>query len=163
MQALVSGSTDNGTAFLALGIMAVSIAGRIVLNTFSQLKRVHAGYFMVANKRISIGDKLRVVPMGYFNKNNLGQMTAITTTTLTDVENTAPVVLVTVLGGFINSVVFAVSVFFFDWRIGLIVLAGMGLFCGRRNCRKGSQENPHPSVSARRKRSLRRCLKRCRA
>ena len=128
LQALVAGSTDNSTAFLALGIMSVSIAGRIILNTFSQLKRVHAGYFMVANKRISIGDKLRVVPMGYFNKNNLGQMTAITTTTLTDVENTAPVVLVTVLGGFINSIVFAVSVFFFDWRIGLIVLAGMGAF-----------------------------------
>ena len=58
--------------------------------------------------------------MGYFNKNNIGQMTAITTTTLTDVENTAPVVLVTVLGGFINSIVFAISVLIFDWRIGLI-------------------------------------------
>ncbi|MBQ9384608.1 MAG: ABC transporter ATP-binding protein [Ruminiclostridium sp.] len=145
LQALTAGNSDISTAFIALGIMAASITGRIILNTFSQLKRVHAGYFMVANKRISIGDKLRVVPMGYFNKNNLGQMTAITTTTLTDVENTAPVVLVTVLGGFINSVVFAISVFIFDWRIGLVVLAGMAAFLWttslqEKRSRKGAPE-----------------------
>ena len=145
LQALTAENDDMSTAFIALGIMVVSITGRIVLNTFSQLKRVHAGYFMVANKRISIGDKLRVVPMGYFNKNNLGQMTAITTTTLADVENTAPVVLVTVLGGFINSVVFTISVFIFDWRIGLVVIVGMAAFLWttslqEKKSRKGAPE-----------------------
>ncbi len=128
LRALAAGHAGTATALGALGIMVCSLGGRIVLNTYSQLKRVHAGYFMVANKRISIGDKLRVMPMGFFNKNNLGQITAITTTTLTDVENTAPVVLVTVLGGFINSIVFAIAVFLFDWRIGLIVLLGMFAF-----------------------------------
>lgn len=128
LKALTEGDTSNMNALYAFGIMAISIIGRMILNTYSQLQRVHAGYFMVANKRISIGNKLRTVPMGYFNKNNIGQMTAITTTTLTDVENTAPVVLVTVLGGFINSIVFAISVLIFDWRIGIIVLIGMAAF-----------------------------------
>ena len=100
---------------------------------------------MVANKRISIGAKLRTVPMGYFNKNNLGQMTAVTTTTLTDVENTAPVVLVTVLGGFINSIVFALSVLLFDRRIGAIVFIGMAAFIWttslqEKRSRKGAPE-----------------------
>lgn len=128
LTALVEGSTDLMTALYAFLIMVVSLAGRIVTQTYSQLRRVHAGYFMVANKRIAIGDKLRVVPMGYFSKNNLGQITAITSTTLTDVENAAPVVLVTILGGFINSVVFALAVLAFDWRIGLIVFAAMLVF-----------------------------------
>lgn len=128
LDALATGNTDKTISIYALSIMLVSLAGRIIMQTSSQLKRVHAGYFMVANKRISIGDKLRVVPMGYFSKNNLGQITAVTTTTLTDVENTAPVVLVTILGGFINSAVFALSVLIFDWRIGLIVLLGMAVF-----------------------------------
>ena len=145
LRSLTSGDTSKINALYALGIMVVSIAGRIVLNTYSQLQRVHAGYFMVANKRISIGNKLRSVPMGYFNKNNLGQMTAITTTTLTDVENTAPVVLVTVLGGFINSVVFALSVLLFDWRIGIIVFIGMAAFLWttslqEKHSRKGAPE-----------------------
>ncbi len=145
LRSLTSGDTSKINALYALGIMVVSIAGRIILNTYSQLQRVHAGYFMVANKRISIGNKLRSVPMGYFNKNNLGQMTAITTTTLTDVENTAPVVLVTVLGGFINSVVFALSVLLFDWRIGIIVFIGMAAFLWttslqEKHSRKGAPE-----------------------
>ena len=145
IKALTSGDKSKLTALYAFGIMAVSIIGRIILNTYSQLQRVHAGYFMVANKRVSIGSKLRTVPMGYFSKNNLGQMTAITTTTLTDVENTAPVVLVTVLGGFINSVVFALSVLLFDIRIGLIVFIGMAAFIWttslqEKHSRKGAPE-----------------------
>ena len=145
LKALTESDKSKIYALYAFGIMAVSIIGRIILNTYSQLQRVHAGYFMVANKRISIGNKLRTVPMGYFSKNNIGQMTAITTTTLTDVENTAPVVLVTVLGGFINSVVFALSVLLFDWRIGLIVFAGMAAFIWttslqEKHSRKGAPE-----------------------
>ena len=145
LKALTESDSSKINALYALGIMAVSVIGRIILNTYSQLQRVHAGYFMVANKRISIGNKLRTVPMGYFSKNNIGQMTAITTTTLTDVENTAPVVLVTVLGGFINSVVFALSVLLFDWRIGLIVFIGMAAFIWttslqEKHSRKGAPE-----------------------
>lgn len=145
LKALTEGDRSWIYALYAFGIMAVSVIGRIILNTYSQLQRVHAGYFMVANKRISIGNKLRTVPMGYFNKNNIGQLTAITTTTLTDVENTAPVVLVTVLGGFINSVVFALSVLLFDRRIGIIVFIGMAAFIWttslqEKRSRKGAPE-----------------------
>ena len=140
LKALTESERSKIYALYAFGIMAVSVIGRIILNTYSQLQRVHAGYFMVANKRISIGNKLRTVPMGYFSKNNIGQMTAITTTTLTDVENTAPVV-----GGFINSVVFALSVLLFDWRIGLIVFIGMAAFIWttslqEKHSRKGAPE-----------------------
>ena len=46
LKALTSGDTSKMTALYALGIMVLSIGGRIVLNTFSQLQRVPAGYFM---------------------------------------------------------------------------------------------------------------------
>ena len=128
LSALVEGSKSKETAFAALGIMLLSIAGKIVTQYVSQLQRTHAGYFMVAEKRVYIGDKLKVVPMGFFNQNSLGQLTAVATTTLSDVENAAPVVLVTSLGGFLNSLVFSLTIFLFDWRIGLIVAAGVVLF-----------------------------------
>ena len=128
LSALVEGSKSKETALTALGIMLLSIAGKIVTQYVSQLQRTHAGYFMVAEKRVYIGDKLKVVPMGFFNQNSLGQLTAVATTTLSDVENTAPVVLVTSLGGFLNSLVFSLTIFLFDWRIGLIVAAGVVLF-----------------------------------
>ena len=50
--ALVGGSTDSAPAWQALGLLLASILGRAVLNRFSQLQQTHAGYFMVANKRI---------------------------------------------------------------------------------------------------------------
>lgn len=128
LSALVEGSKSKETALTALGIMLLSIAGKIVTQYVSQLQRTHAGYFMVAEKRVYIGDKLKVVPMGFFNQNSLGQLTAVATTTLSDVENAAPVVLVTSLGGFLNSLVFSLTIFLFDWRIGLIVAAGVILF-----------------------------------
>ena len=123
--ALVGGSTDSTPAWQALGLLLASILGRAVLNRFSQLQQTHAGYFMVANKRISIGDKLKRVPMGYFNDQSLGELTGITTTVLDEVESTGPMVLVSILGGLINSAVMLLCVLFWDWRIGLLALAGM--------------------------------------
>lgn len=128
LDALVIGNTGKSASLAAFGIMVLSIAGRIVTQYISQLQRTHAGYFMVAEKRVQIGDKLKVVPMGYFNQNSLGNITAIATTILSDVENAAPVVLVTSLGGFLTSFVFCLAILIFDWRIGMIVFVGVILF-----------------------------------
>lgn len=54
-------------------------------------------------KRVHIGDRLRYIPMGYFNDNSLGNITAVVTTTLGDVENNAARCLVSVIGGFLNT------------------------------------------------------------
>ncbi len=126
--ALVDGSTSSAPAWQALGLLLVSIIGRAIVNRFTQLQQTHAGYFMVANKRIAIGDKLKRVPMGYFNDKSLGELTGITTTVLDDVENTGPMVLVNILSGLINSLVMLLFVLVWDWRLGLLALAGMALY-----------------------------------
>lgn len=128
LNAIVENSVSKTTSWTAFIIMAASIIGKIITQYFSQLQRTHAGYFMVADKRISIGEKLKIVPMGYFNQNSLGQITAIETTILNDVESAVPVVLVTTLGGFLNSLVFSLFILFFDWRMGVVTLLGIVLF-----------------------------------
>ena len=128
LKAIVENQVSARTAWTAFAIMVLSIIGKIITQYFSQLQRTHAGYFMVADKRISIGEKLKRVPMGYFNQNSLGQITAIETTILNDVENAVPVVLVTTLGGFLNSLVFALFMLLFDWRMGLVTLFGIVVF-----------------------------------
>lgn len=128
LKAIVENSVSTNTEWTAFIIMAVSIVGKIVTQYFLQLQRTHAGYFMVADKRINIGEKLKSVPMGYFNQNSLGQITAIETTILNDVESAVPVVLVTTLGGFLNSLVFALFMLVFDWRMGAVTLLGIVVF-----------------------------------
>lgn len=147
--ALTGGSGGTGAAWLALALLAASILGRAVLNRFTQLQQTHAGYFMVANKRIDIGNRLKSVPMGYFNENSLGEITGITTTVLDDVENTGPMVLVTILSGLINSLVFTLFVLVFDWRIGLLVTAGTVLYL----CITGAMEKKAADVAPRRQES----------
>ena len=83
---------------------------------------------MVADKRIHIGDRLRYIPMGYFNKNSLGNITAVVTTTLTDVENSAARCLVMILGGFLNTFALLLMLLGSDYRMGLIALAGLLLY-----------------------------------
>lgn len=126
--ALTGGNQTADAAWTALLLLAASVIGRAVINRFTQLQQTHAGYFMVANRRIEIGDKLKRIPMGYFNEKSLGEITGVATTVLDVVETSGPVVLVSILSGFINALVFMLCVFAFDWRIGLLVLAGTILY-----------------------------------
>jgi len=148
LSALVFDTAGWVTAIISVGFMLVSIIGKIITQYYSQLQRVHAGYFMAANKRINIGDKLKAVPMGYFNKNSLGNITAVTTTTLSDLETTAPVVLVITLGGFINTIIFTLAIFIFDWRIGLLVSVGILIFLGLTTLMERSSREQAPRRQA---------------
>ena len=69
--ALVSDNRDGKFICISLGIMAVSLIGRIITTYFSTMEQTETGYCMVAEKRIHIGDRLRYIPMGYFNKNSI--------------------------------------------------------------------------------------------
>ncbi len=129
IQALVEKEADKATIWYVLGLMVVSIAGKIATNYYSQLQQTHAGYFMAANKRVFIGNKMKLIPMGFFNQSSLGNITGICTTVLGDVETTAPMVMVLTLGGFITTIVFTVYMLIFDWRMGLITAAGVLLYC----------------------------------
>lgn len=126
---LVEEKANHTTIWYVLGLMIASIAGKIVTNYFSQLQQTHAGYFMAANKRVFIGNRMKLIPMGFFNQSSLGNITGISTTVLGDVETTAPMVMVLTLGGFITTIVFTAYMLVFDWRMGLITLAGVLLFC----------------------------------
>ena len=83
---------------------------------------------MCADKRIHVGDRMKYMPMGYFNRHSLGNLTSTVTTTISDVENNAPSVLITVIHGFIHVTVITIVMFFFDWRIGLLACLGIALF-----------------------------------
>lgn len=125
VDALAYERQDYMAVWLSLGMMILSIAGRIFASFFSMNEQTVVGYGMVADKRISIGDRLRYIPMGYFNKNNIGTITGIVTTTLGDVEGAAPVALVNIIGGVFNSVVLILFLLFFNWQLGLVAFVGV--------------------------------------
>lgn len=109
-------------------VMAVSIAGRAVTGYISTMQQIETGYGMVSERRIHIGDRIRYIPMGYFDENSVGSLTALVTTTMGDIENIAPRVLLSVISGFLNTVVLFLMMFLLNWQIGLVVFCGALLY-----------------------------------
>lgn len=66
--------------------------------------------------------------MGWFNDNSLGEVTSVTTNTMENMANVATRVVMITTRGFLTSGIIAVMMFVFDWRMGLITLAGLILF-----------------------------------
>ena len=126
--ALCGGADGGRTAWLALALELVSIFGGAVTASVSKMYHTHAGYFMAANRRIAIADRMKHVPMGYFTDNSLGQLSGVCTTVLSSIETMVPMVLVNILSGLITTVVFALVILIFDWRIGLIAIAGIAAY-----------------------------------
>jgi len=122
---LTGGSSSPSIALWALVLELVSIFGGAVTASCSKLLQTHAGYFMAADRRISIADRLKSVPMGYFNESSLGQLSGVCTTVVSTIETLVPMVLVNILGGLITTAVFTLIILIFDWRVGLITLAGI--------------------------------------
>ena len=126
-----SGLTDGFTTsmiWMIFGITLASMLLKIYCSYISDFGKVQIGYFMCAEKRIHIGDRMKYMPMGYFNDHNLGNLTSVVTTTMGDIENNASMVLTNILGGYIHAAIITIVMLCIDWRIGLTILCGILLF-----------------------------------
>ena len=126
-----SGLTDGFTTsmiWMIFGITLASMLLKIYCSYISDFGKVQIGYFMCAEKRIHIGDRMKYMPMGYFNDHNLGNLTSVVTTTMGDIENNASMVLTNILGDYIHAAIITIVMLCIDWRIGLTILCGILLF-----------------------------------
>lgn len=125
---IIENTMTPAVAWTALAIMAVSIAGQAVTYYFGHRNSMKASYLMCDDKRIEIGDHLKYIPMGFFTRHNLSNITAVCTSVMEDLEGIAGASVVRILVGIIHAVVLICMMMFFDWRIGLIYLAGILAF-----------------------------------
>ena len=125
IQALLNQNVTMETLWTSLGMIVISL---IIINMRATMLQTRAGYRACANKRIEIAEHLRYLPMGWFNDNSLGEVTAVTTNTMENMANIATRVVMVTTRGFLTSGIIAVMLLLFDWRMGLITLAGLMLF-----------------------------------
>ena len=122
LRSLVEQNMTGATLWMAFGIMAASVAGAALCWYLAHNSEGHANYRMCAEKRIHIGERMKYMPMGYFNAQSLGSLTAAATSTMEDLESMSFAV------GIIRTTIFSLAILCFDWRIGLVFLLGMLLF-----------------------------------
>ena len=128
IRALMRGNVETKDILLSLGIMLISIIGAGLVKAKATMLQTEGGYDTCAKKRVEIAEHMRYLPMGFFNDNSLGQITSVTTNVMESLENVATRVVMLVCEGLLTTSLIVVMIFFFDWRIALILLGGFVLF-----------------------------------
>ena len=128
VKALLDNNVTAKTCLICLGIMLVSIIGAGLLKAKATLLQTEGGYNTCAQKRMRLAEHLRYLPMGYYNENSLGRIMSVTTNTMQNLENVATRVVMIVCSGLLATAVITVMLFFFDWRIGLLLVVGLAVF-----------------------------------
>ena len=118
----------NKNIWAAVAILAASVLGQLFINLKTTMLQTEAGYHSCANKRIEIAEHLRYLPMGYFNDNSLGHITSVTTNTMQALSDVATRVVMLTTQGILTTIVITAFVFCFDWRIGLLLTVGVGIY-----------------------------------
>ena len=110
---------------IVIGLIAGGLILRMIFKYLVYRLQSTAGFEFVARERIALGDRLRNVPMGFFHDNSVGDITTTVTTDLNFLENYSMHILDKVTTGVLSMIVMAGCILAFDWRIGLIFVAGI--------------------------------------
>ncbi len=125
---IFEGTFDLMTVLYSFLIMLIPVCFSVVFRYAATMLQVDGGYSTASEKRIEIAEHLRYVPMGYFNNSSLAYITSVTTNTMEQLADIATRVVMLVTTGLINTLIVVAALFFFDWRIALVALAGVIIF-----------------------------------
>lgn len=128
LQAILAGSVTAKAILSSLVIMLVSVVGSSLLKYKATALQTDGGYCTTANKRVQIAEHLRYLPMGYFNENSLGAISSVTTNTMDNLSGVSIRVVMLATEGLFFTAVMTLAMFLFDWRVGLLIVAGLVIY-----------------------------------
>ena len=125
----LTGKIEPRTGVLQVVLLAViCVAGSFAASYGEQSNGQEAGFFTIADQRVSVGTILRKVPLGFFSEVSAGKISATLTTTLSGMESAAVMVLVGIVSGFFNAFALFLFMLFYDFRIGIITGIGIVVY-----------------------------------
>ena len=105
--------------------MILAVLGRYLFSYLRAITQESVGYEATADERIRLGDILKRVSLGFFSKNNMGELFAAATTDLSFMEMFAMNMVNTVVNGYITVIVLILFLAFYSPLAGGIALAGV--------------------------------------
>ena len=141
----LTGSAPLPRAWVFLGL----VAAFVVLSFLTHLEQYHTTYGLVYREikdtRISIAERLRKLPLGYFGKRDLADLTETIMGDVNRLEHVWSHCLGYLYGAYISTAIIAVMLFVYDWRMALACLWGVPvafllLFGSRRIQKRSSQK-----------------------
>ena len=124
----------SASLFIGLAVMFV------ILSFVTHLQQYHNTYSLVYNEvkatRLSLAERLRRLPLGYFGKRDLADLTETIMGDVNRMEHVWSHVLGYLYGAYISTAIIALCLLFYDWRLMIACLWGVpvafGLLFGSR-------------------------------
>ena len=147
----------SNAVIAVLALTVLYIAGVFIFSYKMQLTSMSAGFGMVGDKRFEFGEILKNAYLGFFDNFSVGRINSVLTTTLSEIETSAPSALIRVVGGVLGTVSLLIGLFFYEWRIAIISLLGMASYLlvvnwqirvSRRDAPKRSEAQSRLSAAA---------------
>ena len=119
---LLAGGIAPGRLPLYL-VGTLGCIGLILLTTWFQYNATYfATYTESGVRRITLEEKLRKIPLSFFGKKDLADLTSTIMADCTFLEQSFSHFIPELIGSMISTVLVAVGLFFFDWRMALAAL-----------------------------------------
>lgn len=119
---LLAGGIAPGRLPLYL-VGTLGCIGLILLTTWFQYNATYfATYTESGVRRISLAEKLRKIPLSFFGKKDLADLTSTIMADCTFLEQSFSHFIPELIGSMTSTVLVAVGLFFFDWRMALAAL-----------------------------------------
>lgn len=140
---LTEGKELPGTAMI-IGLLVLFV----LLSFVTHLQQYRATYGLVYNEvkatRLSLAERLRKLPLGYFGKRDLADLTETIMGDVNRMEHVWSHVLGYLYGAYISTAIIAVCLLVYNWRLALACLWGVpvafGLLFGSRKIAARSAE-----------------------
>ena len=150
METLTKGTPlPNTWTFLLL------VAAFIVLSMVTHIQQYKATYGLVYGEvkatRLSLAERLRKLPLGYFGRRDLADLTETIMGDVNRLEHVWSHCLGYLYGSIISTVIVAIALFCYDWRLAIAVLWGVPaafalLFGSRKLSRRNSEKLKQDSI-----------------
>ncbi|WP_305512853.1 ABC transporter ATP-binding protein [Methanobrevibacter sp. V14] len=130
---------------LGMFIVAILIVlGIIFALSWKQYHFVYnTTYIESENRRINLGENLRKLPLSFFERRDLADLTSTIMNDCTDLEHVFSHAIPQLIGSIVSLIFVAIGLLIFDWRLGIALLwvvpvAFLILFISRKIIKKGS-------------------------
>lgn len=107
---------------LVFAIAAIGLAGKILFAYLADRNKYLASYSLGAENRISIGDRLKNVNMGFFSEHSLGDIAGGLSTVIGELETMGVVIIELMLVGAIQTFIMVLFILPYDPLTALIIL-----------------------------------------
>lgn len=108
---------------MILGI--VCIIGVFGFGYFTQLGSVSVGFEMAKDKRLYFGSLFKKLYLGFFSKNSVGNINSTLTTSISTVEQVAPIILIHVIGGILSAISIVLGFAYYEMQVAVVIFAGI--------------------------------------